>query len=382
MRDCMIQEPFCTINVNCGSASQAIVFFVSFMLLAQFLLLNIITAVVLKNFENEFEEGESAALEDSVPIISVRDITNFGKIWLKFSVTETLSVKLLPALLYELMALEGTNEEHGNVDAGDPHLGVHSMKSRSSESHHDGSLRSGDYHSLKEAPSPSVGRNPRFKRNSSLPNQPPTVNEHSTALEKEPQAIMSENEINELVEELNIPVNPQRKTVHYVDVLYQLSLRKFRMVVVMTDTIPMDHDMVHMAKTQALRQFPELKLHTQFAEAKKPHELLQQQRAKEAGQAPNNTINGTFNGTFNGPISPVAIRVVAPGIVQSPVHVLSLGMNGAPTRTSTQVTALNRGDAKAVDAVDRLEDEPIVVKRASLSSSIELDSLDTRTLKP
>lgn len=63
MRDCMIQPPFCTKNVDCGSIGEAVFYFVSFELLTYFMFLNVVVGIVLQHFEREFEaEDEDSAV--------------------------------------------------------------------------------------------------------------------------------------------------------------------------------------------------------------------------------------------------------------------------------------------------------------------------------
>lgn len=83
MREAAIQEPFCssTSTANtCGSPSQSYLYFISFELICAFLLLNMVVAVVFKNFEQEFSSANNQSnnktdgpqLEDDAPSCCIR----------------------------------------------------------------------------------------------------------------------------------------------------------------------------------------------------------------------------------------------------------------------------------------------------------------------
>jgi hypothetical protein len=80
MRDCMIEQPFCS-GVDCGNSIVSPIVFVSFMILSSMLVMDLIVAIVLNQFENELEKEKR--LSDAF----VRDIhvMQFGKIWSEFS---------------------------------------------------------------------------------------------------------------------------------------------------------------------------------------------------------------------------------------------------------------------------------------------------------
>ena len=64
MYEMAVQPPFCDVGPpsTCGSPSQSYVYFVSFTFICAFLLLNMVVAIVFKNFEREFElSGDSEA---------------------------------------------------------------------------------------------------------------------------------------------------------------------------------------------------------------------------------------------------------------------------------------------------------------------------------
>uniref|UniRef100_A0A7S1IVH8 Ion transport domain-containing protein n=1 Tax=Eutreptiella gymnastica TaxID=73025 RepID=A0A7S1IVH8_9EUGL len=75
MADCMVQEPFCSEQfADCGVPT-APIFFVSFVLLGMFILLNLFIAVILDNFM-EVSEEEDLGVHDA--------IQNFCRVWGKF----------------------------------------------------------------------------------------------------------------------------------------------------------------------------------------------------------------------------------------------------------------------------------------------------------
>jgi hypothetical protein len=79
MRDCMVQEPFCN-GPDCGSPGQAVAYWISFEVISKFLLLNVVIAVVIKHFEEEFEQGHSA-VGPAHHAVSSGEVVTFGRVW-------------------------------------------------------------------------------------------------------------------------------------------------------------------------------------------------------------------------------------------------------------------------------------------------------------
>jgi hypothetical protein len=102
MRDCMVEPPFCE-GSTCGSLAQSVIYWVLFEVLTTFILVGMITAIVVNNFEEEFEDGEAAQNARALPVSS-GDIVQFGRIWWKYArdTGDVIFVDDIPALFNEL----------------------------------------------------------------------------------------------------------------------------------------------------------------------------------------------------------------------------------------------------------------------------------------
>jgi hypothetical protein len=99
MRDCMISEPFCDPGVNCGYSILSPLVFVTFMVLASMLILDLIIAIVLNQFENELDKEQRT----QVDFINITAIKHFVDIWSRVSRGKfTLPVARLTSFLMEL----------------------------------------------------------------------------------------------------------------------------------------------------------------------------------------------------------------------------------------------------------------------------------------
>jgi len=84
MHDCMIQPPECTAGEDCGMPYVAVLYFVSYVVLSAFLMLNLFVAVVLKNFEaEEARSGGSGQTSWGRSPIWLRDIERYSEMWSK-----------------------------------------------------------------------------------------------------------------------------------------------------------------------------------------------------------------------------------------------------------------------------------------------------------
>eukprot|EP01012_Entosiphon_sulcatum_P053801 TRINITY_DN740_c0_g1_i1.p1 TRINITY_DN740_c0_g1~~TRINITY_DN740_c0_g1_i1.p1 ORF type:complete len:2364 (+),score=263.90 TRINITY_DN740_c0_g1_i1:1645-8736(+) len=92
MHNTMVQPPKCTAGVNCGT-SLAPLYFVSFMLISYFVLLNLFIAIILDNF------ATTIALENSR--LNMAELTKFIEAWSLFDsdATYTIPTAQLPRLL-------------------------------------------------------------------------------------------------------------------------------------------------------------------------------------------------------------------------------------------------------------------------------------------
>ena len=99
MRDCMIQPPFCSTELDtCGSPIAAPLLFVSFMVFSSMLIVELVLAVILNQFSNELEKedrlGRAFATEN--------DIIQFGELWNKYTHTHTMGVLRLTAFIRDI----------------------------------------------------------------------------------------------------------------------------------------------------------------------------------------------------------------------------------------------------------------------------------------
>lgn len=100
MHDCMVEEPYCIEGVNCGIDWFPPIYFVSFFVLTSFILLNLLVAIILDNFNDTvaMDEGrEGFTLTD-------RDMEMFQQIWSKYDpgATRFIPVANMVNVLLEL----------------------------------------------------------------------------------------------------------------------------------------------------------------------------------------------------------------------------------------------------------------------------------------
>ncbi|GAB5364287.1 hypothetical protein AAMO2058_000956600 [Amorphochlora amoebiformis] len=108
MHDCMVQPPECTEGEDCGSIPLALLFFVTFMLFAFYSMLNLIVAVVLKNFESEEgKAGTASAGFWGLSPIKPSDIERYSDMWSKVFPNERyINVKDLGRWVVHLQFVE------------------------------------------------------------------------------------------------------------------------------------------------------------------------------------------------------------------------------------------------------------------------------------
>lgn len=90
MHDCMIEEPYCDPDTNCGFPGFAPIYFISFYVLSAFILLNLLIAIILDNFMDTvaLDEGRQGfVLKDT-------DMAAFQAVWSRFDPTAS---KFIPA---------------------------------------------------------------------------------------------------------------------------------------------------------------------------------------------------------------------------------------------------------------------------------------------
>ena len=58
----MISPPFCTAGVDCGNTPLSVLYYVSFMLFSSFLVLNVVVAVVLNQFQAELAKDRKLGI--------------------------------------------------------------------------------------------------------------------------------------------------------------------------------------------------------------------------------------------------------------------------------------------------------------------------------
>lgn len=74
MHDCMVQPPDCDESEdNCGNVVMAVMYFVSFQLIGQFIMLNLFIAVVLEHYKKATDQTE--------PVLTEKDFREFEKVW-------------------------------------------------------------------------------------------------------------------------------------------------------------------------------------------------------------------------------------------------------------------------------------------------------------
>jgi len=60
MHDCMVQPPYCIAGENCGDIIISPIFFIAFFILSAFILLNLLVAIILDQFQATMRQEESA----------------------------------------------------------------------------------------------------------------------------------------------------------------------------------------------------------------------------------------------------------------------------------------------------------------------------------
>eukprot|EP01043_Picozoa_sp_COSAG02_P014504 COSAG02_NODE_600_length_19717_cov_44.964471_3_plen_468_part_00 len=74
MHDCMVEPPDCDENEdNCGNTVIAVIYFISFQLIGQFIMLNLFIAVVLEHYKKATDQTE--------PVLTEQDFREFEKVW-------------------------------------------------------------------------------------------------------------------------------------------------------------------------------------------------------------------------------------------------------------------------------------------------------------
>ena len=97
MRDCMVQPPFCDDDSgDCGNTLLSPLFHVGFQVMSAMLVMDLIVAIILNQFENQLEKEKRM----DAAILSERDMRLFGEHWAHFSASSyTMPVPKLPAFL-------------------------------------------------------------------------------------------------------------------------------------------------------------------------------------------------------------------------------------------------------------------------------------------
>ena len=97
MRDCMVQPPFCDPNAgDCGSTWLSPLFHVGFQVMSAMLVMDLIVAIILNQFENQLEKEKRM----DAAIMSEQAMRTFGEHWAHFSRGKwTMPVSKLPAFL-------------------------------------------------------------------------------------------------------------------------------------------------------------------------------------------------------------------------------------------------------------------------------------------
>lgn len=83
MHDCSIQPPYCDPNAaggsNCGEPVAAMFYFPTLVIISMFVMVQVFVAVVLKNFEEEFDRES-----EENQILTADDINKFSELWVNF----------------------------------------------------------------------------------------------------------------------------------------------------------------------------------------------------------------------------------------------------------------------------------------------------------
>jgi hypothetical protein len=96
MYDCMVQPPFCDPETNCGFPEFAPLYFCSFFIIATFMLLNLLIAIILDNFGDTCELSNATINEDHIDLFKIewaKQDDNADQ-WIKASGLKTLLMDL------------------------------------------------------------------------------------------------------------------------------------------------------------------------------------------------------------------------------------------------------------------------------------------------
>ncbi|CAD8190377.1 unnamed protein product [Paramecium pentaurelia] len=98
MNDCMHHNPYCSEDPKYCGSPYAQIYFISFMLISNYVLLNLFVLAMIEQFEFFFNN------QDSILQTYVENIDSFRKTWFKFSTQngQVLNIRCLPHLLIEI----------------------------------------------------------------------------------------------------------------------------------------------------------------------------------------------------------------------------------------------------------------------------------------
>lgn len=132
MHDLMVQPPFCAAQ-KCGYPTLAPIYFMTFIVLATFLLLNVLVAVIVDNFENEVNKDEG----DASVVITRQQIEKFAECWAQWREVQIRTELMLEAegAAGEQMVL-ASDEEHVEEEDDDTEGTKRSNSSTSSTGSH------------------------------------------------------------------------------------------------------------------------------------------------------------------------------------------------------------------------------------------------------
>ena len=135
MRDCMVQPPFCTAGVNCGSTVISPIFFIVFMICTAFMFISVVAAVIMQQvgrlpslrdthplprlaldqFEIQIEREKSAMNRQ---VLKVETVLDAIQLWSHMSHSKILRVSRLPDYLRALplpLGLKGVDISADNM---------------------------------------------------------------------------------------------------------------------------------------------------------------------------------------------------------------------------------------------------------------------------
>lgn len=73
MHDCMVQPPYCIAGINCGDPNLAPSFFMLFFVLSNYVMLNLLIAIILDNFSDTVALSNATVTDDH--------LKHFGEVW-------------------------------------------------------------------------------------------------------------------------------------------------------------------------------------------------------------------------------------------------------------------------------------------------------------